>query len=156
MYIKERNDAGLSLLEVLIVIGILGIITAVGSGIFKEFVKNTEIDSVKNKIIFDLKQAQGKAMAGDSGLVWGVYFVNSTDDYYQIFSTPTNYASASTTIQESYYLPGQIYFSAPTSTPVEVLFQKIRGTVSGTSTIILVSSSTPTSTIIVAPSGLIY
>jgi type II secretory pathway pseudopilin PulG len=153
---KYKYNDGISFLEILIVVGIIAIISAVASAFLADYGKGVEIEVTKNRIISDLKQAQTKSMTGDSGLFWGVYFVNATSGYYRVYSTPTTYASASTTIQDTVYLPGRVSFSVPSSTPVDVLFQKIRGTINATSTIVLVSSSTPSSTVIIVPSGLIY
>ncbi len=126
---KLRNyefKKAFSLLEVLIVIAILSILAVGGAGFYRSFIKSAEIGLVAKNIVSDLKGARAKSMAGEDGLKWGVHFINGAEDYYEIFSTPTNYSSASTTISETDYLPGAIYFTSPSdSSSSTVIFGKI-------------------------------
>lgn len=109
------------------------------------------------EIIFDLKQAQAKAMAGEEGRKWGVHFINNSEDYYEIFSTPTNYDDASKTIETTLYLSASISFTAPiASASSTVIFDKIKGITAGTSIIVVSSISGGTKTITVTAGGSIY
>lgn len=149
---------GFSLLETLIVIAILAVLAAISSGIYWGFIKKTELDSTAKTIIFDLKNVRAKSMAGESGLKWGARFVNAVDDYYETFSTPTTYESASTTIEATVYLPSGVSFTNPVpSSSSTIIFNKIRGTIGATTTISASSTQSDEGRIItITPIGNIY
>ncbi len=149
--------SGFSLLEVLIVIAILSVLAVAGAGFYRSFIKSAEIGLVAKNIISDLKDARAKSMAGENGLKWGVHFINGNEDYYEIFSTPADYSSASTTIDETDYLPGAIYFTSPANlSSSTVIFGKINGTTTATTTIGISSSEEEVKTITITPIGTIY
>lgn len=126
----NRNIKGITLLEMLLVIGILVIIGMMGSGIYRNYSKNVELDSVANSIIFDLRSVRSKAINGKDGLKWGIHFINDTSDYYEIFSTPTDYSDPAKEVKRSTYLSGRISLSDPIeSTNKDIIFNKIIGSV---------------------------
>ena len=143
-------------MEILIVVGILAILAAMGFGIFRNFVKNVEFESVNKIIIADLKEARAKSISGEEGLKWGIHFVNSSSDYYELFSTPTNYAGVSTTVKITTYLPTAIVFTAPSeASSTDVIFNRVSG--AATSTNIIVSSSDgDNKTITITSNGNVY
>ena len=130
-----KNANGFTLLEVVIVMGIVAVLAAAGSGFYTNYNKNVEIKSIAETIIFDLKQAQSNSMTGVGGFKWGVHFVNGATDYYEIFSTPTDYSNGSKVIDKTIYLPGGVTFSDPAEISTkDIIFQKIRGGVDPSST----------------------
>ena len=145
VFFSRGADAtrGFSLLELLLVIALLAIIGSMGSAYYFAVVKNVELSTTAATVISDLKHAQANAMAGDSGVRWGIHFVHTpTDNYYQLFSTPVDFSSTSTTITSATYLPSQIIFTdPPVNTTKDVLFERITGTTTPT-TISLFSSDT--------------
>lgn len=105
---------GFSLLELLIVTAILALLGAAGSGFYRGFVKNVEIQSTSKVLEGDLRTMRSKSMIGEGGFKWGIHFVNGTpDDYYELFSTPTNYADVSKVVTGTTFLPRSIEFSTP-------------------------------------------
>lgn len=146
---------GFTLLEALIVIAILAVLSTLGFGLYRNFVKSSELDLLAKEIAFDLKSVQAKSMAGEKGLKWGIHFVNVSNDYYELFSTPADYSSASTTIDIVVYLPGAAYFTDPTASST-ILFNKIRGTIAATSTVSVSSPEGDIKTVTVTPVGNIY
>jgi len=148
---------GFSLLEILIVIGILAVIAAVGSGFYMNYARVVELNSIGKSIISDLKGAQAKAMSGEGGLKWGVRFVNSTNDYYEIFSTPSDYNNPAKEITDTIFLSGGLSFSRPVeSSEIIIIFDKIKGTVASEETIIASSVNGQSKTITVTKGGNIY
>lgn len=144
-------------MEIIIVVGILGVLAGIGSGFYFNYAKERELEISAKNIIFDLKQAQTKAMSGEESRKWGAHFVNDNEDYYEIFSTPTDYNDVSKTIETTLYLSGTIFFTAPpTSASSTIVFDKIRGTTAGTSTITISSIMDRTKTITVTAGGNIY
>lgn len=151
----HRGTSGFSLLEMLLVISVLAVLGSIGSAYYFNVVKNIEMSTAATGIISDLKHAQSSAMAGEAGVRWGVHFVNGADDYYQIFSTPTNFTSASTTIASITYLPQQIFFVTPTEgSTKDIVFERITGVVA--STTITLTSSDSTHVITVPAIGSAY
>lgn len=150
--------AGFTLLELLLVIGILAVVAVAGVGYYRNSVKNIELDSTAKNIAETLRDARSRAMAGQSSYNWGVNFVNSSTPntyYYELFSTPTNYNDASTTIDSAFYLPGTITFSSPAAgATTTIVFNKITGTTATTS--ITISFEGTTTTISVTPVGNVY
>lgn len=104
---------GFSLIEILIVISIIVIIGVIGSSFFIGYTRDAEIKSVSQSIVYDLRQAQSRSMAGENDFKWGIHFVNGAKDYYEIFSTPTDYNSGSKTVLSTVYLNKDFYFSNP-------------------------------------------
>lgn len=136
-----KSQKGFSLVEMLLVVALLGVLGTIGVGNYRNYVKNVELDNTSKIIITDLQNMRAKAMAGEDGLKWGVRFVNGASDYYELFSTPTNYADAAVSIKQTTYLSGTITFSSPASGfNTDVIFSKITGGTS-TATIIIGSES---------------
>lgn len=149
MFVKNCQDKmGFTLLELLLVIGILAIITAIGSGYYRNYARNVEFDSAAKNMLFSLKKAQAKAMAGEGALKWGVHVVNGTSDYYEIFSTPTNYADASRITSETIYISGSVALSDPSEgNSTDIIFDKISGAAAAASVAFSFEGSIKTITI---------
>lgn len=146
---------GLTLIELLLAVAVLAVLASAAVGFYGEFAKGVELNSVVKSFIFELKNARSKAMAGEDGLKWGVRVVNNTSDYYEIFSTPTNYSSASTTIKSITYLSVGIIFSTPPeSSSTDIIFSKISG--SATSTLVVIESKSESKTITITSNGNVY
>jgi prepilin-type N-terminal cleavage/methylation domain-containing protein len=129
---------GFSLLELLIVVGIVAVISVAGVASYRSFGKNVQIGGIARTMIADIRQAQANAMIGKNGYKWGVHIVNSNDDYYEIFSTPDVYANASTTVMSTTTLSSGISFSDPASgNSKDIIFSKISGTTTATSTTLI-------------------
>jgi prepilin-type N-terminal cleavage/methylation domain-containing protein len=128
------NKSGFTLVEILLVIAIVSIVSAVTIGTYRGLIKKTEVDLTANNIIFDLKRAKANSLGGVDNRSWGVHFVNSStsSDYYEIFSTPTNFANPSVTIEDASFLPDTVYFTDPSDIAgsKDIIFEKIRGTLS--------------------------
>jgi prepilin-type N-terminal cleavage/methylation domain-containing protein len=149
-----RFKKGFSLLELLIVMAIIIIISSIGVDLYRNYGKNVEVSSAAETIMFDLKQAQSRAMIGEGGFKWGIHFVNGTTDYYEIFSTPTDYSSGSKVIASTNYLSTGVTFSDPAaSSSKDIIFNKVSGGTTASS--VTIDSSTVTKTISVLSIGTI-
>ncbi|RJQ31009.1 hypothetical protein C4572_02995 [Candidatus Parcubacteria bacterium] len=81
--------------------------------------------------------------------------MNGQDDYYEFFSTPSDYNDAEKTITNNVYLPGGIYFTAPADT-VDIIFGKITGATAATTTVSISNSDGISKTVTVTPAGTVY
>ena len=148
---------GFTLLELLIVISILAVLSAIGSGFYINYVRDSEVSSAANNIISDLKSTQAKSITGEDDRKWGIRFINARDDYYEIFSTPTDYSDPAKTVQLTVYLSGGVYFTQPAeSSNSTVIFNKIKGTTGSNASITISSSSNRAKTANVTTLGNIY
>lgn len=125
---------GFTLLELLIVIAIVSLISIIGIGFYANYNESLEIDSTSKIIISDLRQAQSNSMSGLGGFKWGIHFVNGVDDYYELFSTPTDYNNISKVVLSKNYLSNGISFAEPTDgLSKDIIFDKISGSSSDSS-----------------------
>lgn len=119
---------GFTLIEILLVVAILAVVAVFAAVSLRNYGKNLELEETANAIRTDLKTARAKAMAGESGMKWGVHFVNSSSGYYELFSTPDTYANASTTTSTVTYVLGTIQFTDPAAASTkDIIFDKITG-----------------------------
>ncbi len=143
---------GFSLLELLIVVSIVVILSSIGAGFYVNYGKSVEVSSVVESVTFDLKQMQSKAMIGEGSFKWGIHFVNGDADYYEMFSTPTDYSDGAKVILSTNYLSNGVVFSDPgPSSSKDIIFNKISGGTSASS--VGMSSGSSTKTIYISGIG---
>ena len=144
-----QNSRGFTILELLIVIAIIAVIAVAGAGSYRNFGKSVELSSTAQVIAADLRQVQAKAMVADGGVKWGARFVNGTpDDYYELFSTPTNYADASKAVNATTTLSKGTAFSDPAEgSTKDIIFNKISGTTTAATVVVVSEGSFATTTI---------
>lgn len=135
--------SGITLLEILIVVGLLAIIAVAGTASFRGFGKSVELNSTTSSLVSDIQRAQAKAQIAEGGFKWGVRLVNSVSNYYLIYSTPTNFSDPAVVITSTTTFPSYITFSDPTFGSVkDIIFSKIAGTTTATTTSLFSESST--------------
>lgn len=136
---------GFTLLELILVIAILAILTVAGVSSYRSFGNDVQIKGIAQILSGDLRQAQSNSMIGVGGFKWGIHFVNGTNDYYQLFSTPDVYSNIATVIVSTTTLPSNMSFSDPISgNTKDVIFSKISGATSATSTTIVMGNLSKT------------
>lgn len=130
MRIANIQSRGFSLLEIIIVVGILAVLASLTTMLGVGYFRSASLDQGTGEIILQLRKAQAKATSGENGLRWGIHFVNpvSGAHYFQIFSTPTDFSQAQ--IQETIYLNERVNFSQPSAgNTLDVVFLKNNGKV---------------------------
>lgn len=151
----KKTSSGFTLLELLIVMGILAILSTIGTGFYRNFSKGVEIGTANKNIVSELRNARSKSMQGENDLKWGIHFVNGTEDYFELFSTPTDYSSISKTVVETTVLPGTVKFKTPTEgISTDIIFDKIYG--STTPAVIEITTEGAVATTTITALGNIY
>jgi prepilin-type N-terminal cleavage/methylation domain-containing protein len=72
--IKKIRDRGMTLIEVLLVVGLLGGMVALAIPFYQSFQVTSELDNTTHEIISALRLAQGRAMASENFEAHGVHF----------------------------------------------------------------------------------
>lgn len=154
MKITKLHQNGFTLLELMLVIGILVIIATISRDFYGSFVPGAQLEDNAKTIIYDLRNTRDKAMNGQDSRLWGIHFVNGVSDYYEIFSTPTDYNDVAKTILVTSYLRNGIMFSSPAEgNNLDIIFNQINGQVASSS--ITIKAGNTTRTIFVKEQGLI-
>ena len=133
---------GFSLLEILLVMGILAILGTVAFSSFVNYQIVVEADEEANRIRSLLRFAQGKSINFEENSQWGVHFFNpsSGSPLYELFAG----SSYPGTIKETAYLPPRFTFTSPAvGTVQDIIFKKRNGESMDSSTITI--TITPTS-----------
>lgn len=146
---------GFSLLELLLVVAILSILGVSGFSYYGNVAKDIGVTTVAHTLSSELRDARARAMGGESQKKWGVHAVNGASDYFEVFSTPTNYADGGTVVERTQYLFSGVAFSDPSeSTSKDIIFTGISGTTTASS--VTFTSQTQNITVSVTALGLIY
>ena len=164
----DKLRSGVSLLESLIVIALIGIMAVFLTTSYIGVVRYSDLDSAAKVIEADLKLAQAKAMAGEENFNWGICFRNGgqqlyntvTSDWPDYLNCPSDPDQTPDGVKQTSYLGGKLTFAEPqdgSSTMIE--FQKITGNrvlITSGDVDIIVTDGTNTQTVTVSPSGKIY
>lgn len=147
--------SGFTLLEVLLVMAIMAMIAVFSVSSYRNYSKSIELDSTSKNIVYDLRQMQVRAASGESRLNFGAHLVNGTSDYYELFSSPTNYLDVSKNIISKIDLPVTVYFSSPIEgANKDIIFSSISG---GTNAdFLIITSEGNSKTVNVTASGAVY
>lgn len=135
---RGQLHAGYTLIEVLVVLGILATITVAALPAFGTFRSGRDVERDRRAIVAVLRSAQSRAMTGTGDASWGVRF---SGDGYVLYRGPT-YADGMIGNVE-YRLAGSTYaatsvFASGAGTTDRVLFEKLRGTTENHGTLTLV------------------
>jgi len=151
---------GFTLVELIIVFGLMIAISAVAFAILATRKVNTDLTSTTQQIATLLRQAQSDAAEQEGDVPWGVHFSNATNTppFYALFTT--NY-STSTTVGNLYQLPSTVAYRTSTlasGATLDVIFSSITGFSSVSTSIgfyLPKQSSAFSSTISIASSGIV-
>jgi type II secretory pathway pseudopilin PulG len=149
---------GFTLLELVIVFGILLAISAVTFVSLATRKINTDLTSTTQQIATLLRQAQSDAMNQEGDVPWGVHFSNTTatPPFYALFTTSY---STTTIVGNPYQLPTTVAYQTSTlgvGSTTDVIFSPISGFASASTSIGLYlpkESAAFSSTISIASSG---
>ena len=148
---------GFTLIEILVIIGIMVILVALAIPSYRFFQKESDLNNSAEEIINTLRLAQNKTLASEEASKYGVYFdAVSTPNQYTLFKGE-NYASRDSSFDEIHKLSSflEIYEISLAGGGSEVVFDRISGTTSqfGSMSIGLKDNPAKTKTIYIASSG---
>lgn len=148
-------EKGLTMLELVLVLGIFALIAGVASVQLANFQRGTVLESASKDIVSTLRLAHDKAMLGEDGDsngqgdAWVIRFANSTTDTYASFY---GVAYNINNVKETAYLSPPLAFTAPTEgNNTDVIFTKLSGTT--TPATITIGDNDQTKTVTVDASG---
>ncbi|MEK7103037.1 MAG: type II secretion system protein [Patescibacteria group bacterium] len=122
---------GFTLLELMVVLGVMAVLLAATAGYYRGFSTNVELDAATRVLRADLRDVSSRATTGQDTRKWGLHLVNGATQYYELFSTPSNYADGAKVVYTTTRLPGNVVFTAPApSSTLDVVFDRITGATS--------------------------
>lgn len=138
-----KSLTGFTLIEILISSFILVSVATISIVYLSGYQRTVSVNTEAEKIAAYLRQAQNRAMSGESGVAWGIRFVNpqSGIHYYSLFQG-TAYDPSS--VRETVYLSKRVEFTIPSaSSTKDVVFQKITGWPMATTSVTIISKVNP-------------
>ncbi len=149
------SERGFSLLELLIVIAIFSVMALFISFNLFGFSQTKNLTSDVQKIAFVLRAAHDNSVEQQNSNQWGVHFDNttSTPGFFTLFNG-ASYATGSSTLR-SQLTSGNKFLSPAAGTSTDIIFSKVYGLPSSTSSIIISSTgaSAVSSTIKISAEG---
>jgi len=149
------NSKGFTLLEILLVVALMAVLAGFSVAVYRNYGASIQLDATRKNIIYDLRQMQTRAAAGQGRLNWGARFFNGTSDYYELFSSPSNYADIGKLTLSLVYLPGNVIFTRPANNSnQDIIFASITGAT--TADYVTISADNNAKNINVTVSGSVY
>ncbi len=128
MYDIKTNKSGLVLIELLTIITILIVLTAIAIPAFHTFYKETDLTNSHQELINILITAQNRTLASEQESQWGVYFSTSTTPHQYVLFKGADYTSRDSLYDETYSLPDRVEFSqVDLGSQNEVIFNRVSG-----------------------------
>lgn len=116
-----------TLVEVLVVVGILIILLAASIPAFQFFKKGSDLDNTAEEIINTLRLAESETLASKGSSQYGVYFATSSSPQQYILYKGVSYGARDVQFDKIYSLPKSVSISEIDFSGSEVVFEKITG-----------------------------
>ena len=100
---------GFTLIELLVTIALVGILGAIAAPFVSSFIQKTNYETTADKVLSVIRKAQGYAMDGKNGAVWGVCLTGPTT---RLFSG----TCATPTFSEDFSVPSTVTVTGLTTT----------------------------------------
>jgi type II secretory pathway pseudopilin PulG len=117
-----------TLIEILIVVGVLAVLVGLSVPIFGLFQKTSALNSSTEEIVGFLRLAQNKTLALERGGQWGIYFSTSTSPQKYILFKGQSFALRDSSLDQAESLSKNIeIYQIDLAGKSEVVFSKISG-----------------------------
>ncbi|MDO8529901.1 MAG: prepilin-type N-terminal cleavage/methylation domain-containing protein [bacterium] len=149
------DKKGFTLFEVVIVVSVLGILSAMVIGGIVFFQKKTELNNAVQEFAAVLRLAQTRALASEQESQYGVYINTSLAPNEYVLFKGVNYASRIASFDQVYPLPKTVEFSQVNLVGGEITFEKLTGFASqaGSISLRLIQDTAQAKTIYISDSG---
>ncbi len=127
---KQKPLLGFTIVELLTVIGILILLTAVSAPAFRTFQKESDLTNTAESIINVLRYARNKTLASEESSQWGVWLSTSTIPQEYILFKGENYTLRDSSYDKVHKISQkvEIYAINLAGGKSEVVFNRILGT----------------------------
>ncbi len=125
---KLNLQKGFTLFETLIVVGMLGILSAITTGAFVLMQQQSDLDAALTEVATVLKFAQSRTLASENDAQYGVYFdVSTTPNQYILFKG-ASYATRDVAYDQIKEVPKTTeFFSISLGASSQIVFDKLSG-----------------------------
>jgi len=130
--LTKRPSQGFSILEIIIVVGIMGLLITFSTSVYNSFKSHENLEIATISVVESIRHAQGNAQSGKNDSIWGVEILPTT----VIIFKGVNYASRDVAADQSLDFPGGVISSGLS----EIVFTKLTGSTSSVGTITLTNS----------------
>lgn len=147
---------GFTLIEILIVIGILTLLVAGAVPGFQYFQRQRDLGSGADGIMAALRLARSKTLASQNDSPWGVYFFTSTAPNGYILFNGASYGTRVPSFDETHLLPASVAIAQISlSIGQEIVFTRLSGNASSSGSVVLKLANEPakTKTVYISSSG---
>jgi prepilin-type N-terminal cleavage/methylation domain-containing protein len=163
------NNKGFTLVELMVVIGILGIVSGIMIPSFSNYTKNQSLKQAQENFKSDLRSIQSRALTGTGSdlminskpaLYWGVTYTEGGASYSAVIASSATCSGSDAQSSQTFNLPTNITFDG--SSTRCYLFGMEDGSIFNTSsarigtTAISLRQSTTLKTVTINGAGLIY
>lgn len=128
---KFHKDGGFTLIEVIIIVLILSLISAISITNFVILQEKSELDNSVQEFAGILRLAQSKTLASEDSSQYGVYLDILASPHQYILFKGTSYALRDATYDQFYFLPKTIeFFAIALGGGNEIVFNRLTGSAS--------------------------
>ena len=144
-----------TLIEILTVVGILLVLTAIAVPAYHYFQAESELSNTTEEVITILRLAQNKTLASEGASQWGVFFNNSASPHQFVLFKGANYLSRDPAFDEAHRLPTSVeIYEINLGGGNEIIFKRLIGETAQTGNIVLrLKTDSKTKTVYIEQSG---
>lgn len=150
---RQNFPAGFTMIELIIVVGILSILFAASFGVVTNVISNNNFEDAETRTIQMLKKAQNQTMARLNDEQWGIYFDDTNDKI--VFFQGSSYSGRNTSFDLEFDFASGVEFGTISLNGggQEVVFTKTTGETTNYGTVEITGNNNQSSTITINEVG---